>query len=159
MISTSALARRVLNKLREEGKTLATAESCTGGLIAKSITDLSGSSAVFVGACVTYTNEIKQRLLGVDPEIFERETEVSEACARAMAQGVRQRLGVSVSVATTGYAGPTGGTETNPVGTVYLAVATEKATVCERFNAPQGATRTQVRAAATRRALEMLLSC
>lgn len=157
MQGTTAAARRVLKKLKIEGKTLATAESCTGGLIAKSVTDLAGSSSVFLGACVTYTNEIKRLLLGVDPEIFERETEVSEACARAMAEGVRERLGASVGVSTTGYAGPTGGTEKDPVGTVYIAVATETGTVCERFCAPEGATRTQVRSAAATRALEMIL--
>ena len=156
MESTASLARRILKKYQSEGKTISTAESCTGGLIAKTLTDVAGSSAVFAGACVTYTNEIKQILLGVDDAVFERYTEVSEPCARAMAEGVRARLGTSVGVATTGYAGPGGGTNNDPVGTVYIAVATETETVCERFSAPPNATRSQVRRAALRRALEMI---
>ena len=151
-----AASKKVVEALLKRGETLSTAESCTGGLIAKSITDIPGSSAMFFGACVTYTNEIKAKLLGVDPEIFERESEVSVACAEAMALGARERLGTTYALSTTGYAGPGGGTDENPVGTVYIALATPFGVTCKRFSAPLDANRTAVRKLATLCALEML---
>ena len=151
-------ARRLVRALASRGYTLATAESCTGGLIAKSVTDISGSSAVLMGGFVTYTNESKIALLGVDPEIIARESEVSHACARAMAEGARERLGSDFAVSTTGYAGPTGGTERDPVGTVYLGIATPNGTFSERFSAPEGSTRAGVRRAATDRVIALLLT-
>ena len=151
-----ATSKKLVERLCARGETLSSAESCTGGLIAKSVTDIPGSSAVFGGACVTYTNEIKTALLGVDPQIFERDTEVSFACAEAMAKGARERLGTTYALATTGYAGPGGGTDADPVGTVYLALATPGGVKSERFSAPAGANRTTVRKAATLRAFEML---
>lgn len=151
-----ALSEKLVKCLRVCGETLASAESCTGGLIAKAITDVPGSSAVFCGACVTYTNEVKMRMLGVDPEIIARESEVSFACAEAMATGVRERLGSTYALSTTGYAGPGGGSEKDPVGTVYLALATETGVVSERFSAPPDSSRKDVRNAAALRALEML---
>ncbi|MBQ8310205.1 MAG: CinA family protein [Clostridia bacterium] len=157
--SSSALrasAGRVVRMLAARGETLATAESCTGGLIAKTVTDIAGSSVVFSGACVTYTNEVKMNLLGVDPAIIERESEVSATCAGAMASGVRERLHTTYALSTTGYAGPTGGTEKDPVGTVYIALSTKAGTHRERFSAPNGASRTEVRRAAAMRALELL---
>lgn len=154
MGSTTAFVRRLLRLLAARQATISTAESCTGGLIAKLITDIPGSSAVFCGACVTYTNDIKELLLGVDPAIIARDTEVSAACAAAMAQGVREKLGTTVGISTTGYAGPGGGTEQEPVGTVYIAVSTEKGTVCERMTAPSHFSRAQVRAMAANRAVE-----
>lgn len=156
-IELEASARRVIALYRERGLTVASAESCTGGWIAKLLTDVAGSSAVFCGACVTYTNEVKERLLGVSAETVARETEVSHACAREMAVGVRRAIGTDVAVSTTGYAGPGGGTERDPVGTVYLgwstagAVGSERISVCGDRNA--------VREAAARRALELLLEC
>ena len=152
-----SLAKALIRHGSAKGITLATAESCTGGLIAKTLTDVSGSSAVFCGGFVTYTNEAKQTLLGVDAEIFARDTEVSHACAKAMAEGARQRLGADVAVSTTGFAGPTGGTAADPVGTVYIGISTSSGVHSERFCAPDGSTRAQVRAAATKRALELLL--
>ena len=137
--------------------TAATAESCTGGLIAKLITDVPGSSAAFVGGVVSYTNEVKMTLLDVDPAIIEEHTEVSLACAKAMAEGARLRLGSDLAVSTTGYAGPGGGTEADPVGTVCIGVSTTKRTVAERFAAAANATRSEVREAAASRALELLL--
>ena len=154
---TSALAKRVCSALAERGLTVSTAESCTGGLIAKLLTDIPGSSSVFSGACVTYTNEIKISLLGVDPDLIERHTEVSEKCAKAMAEGARLRLGTDLSLSTTGFAGPGGGNEHDPVGTVYIALSCKEFTRAERFSAPLGSTRAQVRRLAARRALEMLL--
>ena len=151
------MAKLLVRTCTQNGVTLGTAESCTGGLIAKRITDVPGSSAVLAGGYVTYTNEVKIALLGVDPAIIARDSEVSHACACAMAEGARRRLGTVMGVSTTGYAGPGGGTETDPVGTVYIAVSTPTGTQSERFCAPQGSTRAQVRNAAARRAMEMLL--
>ena len=152
-----AKAKELLHLLRGREERFCTAESCTGGLIAKAITDLSGSSSVFSGAFVTYTNRIKINVLGVPDEVIAKHTEVSLACAEQMACCARKRLGVTLAVSTTGYAGPTGGTDRDPVGTVYIAVATAHGTVCERFFAPIGSTRAQVRTAAAKRAFEMVL--
>jgi nicotinamide-nucleotide amidase len=110
----------------ERGLTVATAESCTGGTIGQRITAIPGASAVYVGGCITYTNDIKIRLLGIDPATIDAHTEVSAETAAEMATGVRERLCADVGLSTTGYAGPGGGTEENPVGTVYIAVATKE---------------------------------
>ena len=157
MESLEHLAKQVIERYAARGWTAATAESCTGGLIAKLLTDIPGSSAVFCGACVTYTNAVKERLLGVSPATIERETEVSRACAEEMAAGVRRAVGSDVSVSTTGYAGPGGGTERDPVGTVYIGWSFAHTTGSERFEAPAGTDRAGVREAAARRALELLL--
>ena len=151
------LAKEACAALSARGLTVSSAESCTGGLIAKLLTDIPGSSSVFSGACVTYTNEIKIALLGVDPKIIEAHTEVSEECAAAMADGARARLGTSLAISTTGYAGPTGGTKKDPVGTVYLALSCDAYTRAERFSAPTGATRAEVRQLAAERALQLIL--
>ena len=150
-------AKQTIRTLKEKGRTLSTAESCTGGLIAKALTDIAGSSSAFAGACVTYTNEIKIALLGVDPVVIEQHTEVSFPCAEAMALGARERMKTTYALSTTGYAGPDGGTDADPVGTVYIALATPEGVKSERFTAPAGATRAEVRTAAAIRALEMLL--
>lgn len=124
--TTKELAARVVARLIETGRTLATAESCTGGLIAARITDMAGCSAVFLGGCVTYTNDIKIALLGVDPATVAAHTEVSAEVAREMARGARARLGADLAVSATGFAGPGGGTPRNPAGTVYIALATAR---------------------------------
>lgn len=149
-------AEQTVALLAARGLTAATAESCTGGLIAKLLTDIPGSSAVFFGACVTYTNAVKTQLLGVRPETIARDTEVSHACAAEMAERVRLLLGTELGVSTTGFAGPGGGTEADPVGTVYLGISTKRGTQTERFCAPNGADRQAVREAAARRALALL---
>lgn len=149
-------AERVIARFRERGMTVAGAESCTGGLIAKTLTDVPGSSAVFAGACVTYTNAVKELLLGVDPAVIARDTEVSHACAAAMAAGVRERLGVDAAVSTTGFAGPGGGTPRDPVGTVYIGISTAAGVRTERFSAPDPSSRAAVRASAALRALQLL---
>ena len=156
VLNTAAV--RLVKDFSTKGITVGTAESCTGGLIAKLITDVAGSSAVLAGGFVTYTNEVKTKLLGVDPKIFDEYTEVSRACAEAMAKGARERLGCTVALSATGFAGPGGGNEKDPVGTVYLGIATPSATYSERFSAPEGATRDEVRRAAAMRAMEMLLA-
>ncbi len=158
-MNASTLRRRaqtIMRALLAREETLSTAESCTGGLVAKAMTDLPGSSAVFSGALVTYTNEVKIKLLGVDPAIIERESEVSAACAMAMAEGARARIGSTYALSLTGYAGPGGGTAADPVGTVYIGFATKNAARAIRFSAPAGATRSEVRISAAIRALELL---
>lgn len=102
---------------------LATAESCTGGLLASTLTDVSGSSEWFAGSVVAYSNEVKANLLGVKPELLAEHGAVSEPVVLAMAQGVLKTIGAHVSVAISGIAGPTGGTADKPVGTVWIAWA------------------------------------
>jgi nicotinamide-nucleotide amidase len=106
----------------ERGLTVATAESCTGGMLGQRITGISGASAVYLGGFVTYTNDVKIRLLGVDPVTIDTHTEVSAETAMEMAEGARKRLGTDVGLSTTGYAGPGGGDLENPTGTVFIAV-------------------------------------
>jgi len=109
--------------LTERGETLATAESCTGGLLASRITDVAGSSAYFMGGAVCYTAAAKRDLVHVDAELIATNGEVSEEVARALARGARERFGTTYGVGVTGIAGPGGGTEAKPVGTVHIAVA------------------------------------
>ena len=109
--------------LTEQGLTLATAESCTGGLVAHRITNVPGSSAYFLGGIVAYANEAKEALLGVRPETLAAHGAVSEEAAREMARGARQRLGAGIAVAITGIAGPAGATPDKPVGLTYVALS------------------------------------
>lgn len=118
-----SLEQTCLNLLRQAGKTLATAESCTGGYIAKRMTDLPGSSAVFVGGVVAYTVPVKEQLLGVPAGLIERCGVVSVEVAAAMAGGVRARLGSSFGIGVTGLAGPDGDGSNRPVGLVYVALS------------------------------------
>ena len=114
-------AQRVANLLIPRGEMLATAESCTGGWIAKLLTDIAGSSAWFEGGAVTYSNSLKQKLLGVESATLERHGAVSRETAVEMVAGALGRFGTTVAVAVTGIAGPTGGTPDKPVGTVWIA--------------------------------------
>ncbi len=138
--------------------TVSGAESCTGGLIAKEITDIAGSSAMFCGACVTYTNEAKIHMIGVSASVIEAYSEVSYACAEAMAEGARSAFGTDIAYSTTGYAGPGGGTEQDPVGTVYIGISTAEHTVSHRLSLPTTATRTEVREHAAEFVLKALLN-
>jgi nicotinamide-nucleotide amidase len=126
------LAAVVLARARRAGLSLATAESCTGGLVGGRITDVPGSSDVFAGAVVCYANRLKTEMLGVAPEMIAKHGAVSEAVAKAMAEGGRARLGVDLAVAVTGIAGPSGGTEEKPVGTVWFAIAAPGGTESKR---------------------------
>jgi nicotinamide-nucleotide amidase len=110
----------VLDLMRERGLKLATAESCTGGLVSSRLVSIPGSSAVFLGGVVSYANAVKQEALGVPAELLDTYGSVSPEVARAMAEGARERLGADVAVSVTGVAGPTGGTPEKPVGLVYL---------------------------------------
>ena len=119
--------------LTERGMTVAVAESCTGGLIAKRITDNPGSSAYFAGGVVAYSNSAKSALLGVPAAALEEHGAVSDPVARAMAEGVRERFDVDIGIATTGISGPDGATATKPVGLVHIAIAREGATYADSF--------------------------
>ena len=123
-----ALEEVIVRLLKQRRQTLATAESCTGGLIANSITNVPGASEVFLAGYVTYANSSKTDILNVDPKLLEKYGAVSEAVARAMAEGGRARAGSTFALATTGTAGPTGGSLEKPVGTVYIGFAAPDAT-------------------------------
>ena len=152
-----SLPQRVVQTLAERRMSVSCAESCTGGLIAKQITDIPGSSAVFPGGAVTYTNEMKEKLLGVSVQSIAAHTEVSEVVAREMAQGARALFGSDFAVSTTGFAGPGGGTEQNPVGTVYVGVATPGKAFALRCCFSPSLSRAEIREAAAARALELLM--
>ncbi len=119
--------------LAGHGCTIATAESCTGGLVAARIVGVGGSSAYFLGGIVSYSNEAKHRLLGVPDLMLERYGAVSVDVALAMARGVRRKIGADIGIATTGIAGPTGATPTKPVGLVYIALAADGVERCRRY--------------------------
>jgi nicotinamide-nucleotide amidase len=118
-----ALEAVVVGLLKQRKETLATAESCTGGLIANQITNVSGASEVFLAGYVTYANSVKSDVLNVDSKLIEKHGAVSEAVAGAMAEGARTRAAATYGLATTGVAGPTGGSDEKPVGTIYIALA------------------------------------
>lgn len=149
---------RQLNRLltNHPGRTVGTAESCTGGTVASRITSVAGSSAYFLGGIVSYANEVKASLLGVPAAVLKNPGAVSEPCARAMAEGARRALGVDLAVATTGIAGPEGGTKRKPVGTVFIALASDAATTVEEHHYPGD--RAAVIDAASTRALELLVA-
>ncbi len=153
-IDVSGLEETVLHLLHRHGKTFSAAESCTGGLIAKRITDLPGASCVFRGGVVSYTNEVKASVLGVPQETLDRYGAVSEPVARAMAEGVRRITGSDLSVATTGLAGPDGDDRGNPVGTVFVALSTPERTVVRHMNCGSG--RDRVRMLASHCAFDLL---
>lgn len=116
----------VIRLLGSKGHTIALAESCTGGMLGKMLTDISGSSTVFWGGVISYSNESKTRILGVSEETLNRNGAVSPETAREMAQGIRKLAGSTIGISLTGIAGPEGGTSEKPVGLVYLGMATEK---------------------------------
>jgi nicotinamide-nucleotide amidase len=144
----------VLEACRRRGLRLATAESCTGGLVAARLTDVPGASAVFVGGIVAYADEVKAHELGVPELVLERHGAVSAETAAAMAAGVRTRLEAEVAVAVTGIAGPGGGTREKPVGLVYIAIGSPGGDSVERFQLP--GVREAVRSRATAIALHLL---
>lgn len=132
MVDREGLEYDIGDTLRRARQSLATAESCSGGLVAHRLTNVPGSSSYFMGGVVTYSNEAKERLLAVDADILESKGAVSEEVARSMAEGVRRRFNTDYGVGVTGIAGPTGGTAEKPVGLVYIAVATPSETFVER---------------------------
>ena len=124
---------RLARALISARKTLSTAESCTGGLIGHSLTNIPGSSASFRGGVIAYANEAKTALLGVPAPLINKYGAVSAPVARAMAQGARKRFRTDFAIATTGIAGPTGGTLKKPVGLVFIAVALPNKTIVKKF--------------------------
>ena len=148
------LAEIVLDLLRARGWTGATAESCTGGMVAAALTDIAGSSEAFAGGVVAYSNRLKQDMLGVSEDVLERHGAVSAQAAAAMAAGARARLGADAAVAVTGIAGPGGGTEEKPVGLVYLHVSSPAGEDVRRMDIP--GSRDAVRGRAATAALQLL---
>jgi nicotinamide-nucleotide amidase len=151
----SDLAALVLQAARSRGVRIAVAESCTGGLVGARLTDIPGSSDVFVGGVIAYDNEVKLEALRVPAGVLEEHGAVSEQTARAMAEGVAQGLRVSAAVSVTGIAGPGGGSEKKPVGTVWIGCALDGATETRRFLF--AGSRPEIRARAAQAALHLLL--
>jgi nicotinamide-nucleotide amidase len=146
------------HSLASRGETLAVAESCTGGLLGERITTVPGSSAWFLGGVLSYSNEVKQQLLGVPAAMLDEHGAVSEEVVRAMAEGARTRIGATYALAITGIAGPGGTTPGKPVGLVFIALATPQGTPpvtlveMKKFNGE----REPVRWQATQAALDLL---
>ena len=153
-ISLEALAGRLL---KQQGKTIATAESCTGGRLAAALNAQSGASAYYMGSVVAYDNSVKTNILGVSPETLNTDGAVSESTVRQMAEGVRILLHTDYAIATSGIAGPTGGTPDKPVGTVWIAWATPEGTQAQCFHFGAAREREQITLRAVTEALVRLV--
>ncbi len=151
------LARRVLHAARSRGLTIAAAESCTGGLVAATLCAIAGASDVFERGFVTYPNLAKMQMIGVPAQTLEAPGAVSEATARAMATGALGASPCDLAVAITGIAGPGGGSERKPVGTVHIAVAVRDGAVLHRHEAFGDLTREAIQRASAASALSLLL--
>lgn len=156
-VDVGTIENAVVKALHESGLTLSAAESCTGGLIAKRVTDISGCSDVFFGGCVTYTNDVKQRLIGVSAKTLEQYGAVSEQTAREMARGVRLATGSDIGVSATGIAGPTGGTAETPVGTVFIGISTRNGEEVRKLSLSPMRSREYIRLASATNAFDMVL--
>ena len=148
-------AARVIRLLTEKNMTLATAESCTGGLLGKLLTDVPGASAAYLGGVISYAYAVKEKLLGVDPAVLEETGAVCEEVALQMAKGARERLEADFALATTGNAGPSADPKNPNVGEIYVALAYEKTSQCRKLTLY--GSREENRAEACRAALELLL--
>lgn len=149
------LESAVIKALREKGLTVFCAESCTGGLIAKRLTDVSGASSVVYGGVVSYVNDVKMNILGVKKETIGVFTEVSEQCAREMAEGARRISGADIGLSTTGYASAGDGVPADMVGTVYVGISDSYGTNTYRLHLEGD--RNEVRQGAVNELLDMLL--
>ncbi len=127
------IEKAIGDELRKGGLSLGTAESCTGGLLSHRITNVSGSSDYYTGGIVAYSNEVKRKILHVAEKTLEEKGAVSAACAREMSSGVIKLLDADIGIATTGIAGPTGGTPDKPVGLAYIALATNEYVYHEKY--------------------------
>lgn len=148
-------AARVIRLLTEKKQTLATAESCTGGLLGKLLTDVPGASAAYLGGVISYAYAVKEKLLGVDPAVLEETGAVCEEVALQMAEGARERLEADFALATTGNAGPSADPKNPNVGEIYVALAGEKTSLCRKLTLY--GSREENRTEACRAALKLLL--
>lgn len=153
-MKTENTAEKVISALKSSGKTVCTAESCTGGLLGKLLTDIPGSSAAYLGGVISYTNAVKQRLLHVSEHTLSRFTAVSEQTASEMAIGVRRLLGADYALSVTGLAGPDGDGSGRAVGLVYVGLCSE--TVCRVIELHLCGSRDEIRRAAAEAAFNML---
>lgn len=149
---------KIIQKLTKEEQTISFAESCTGGRIAAAFTAISGASAILHGACVTYSNEIKHQWLGVSREVLENDGAVSEPCVSQMLDGIQKMTDSDYAIAVSGIAGPTGGTEFKPVGTVYIGLKTpfSKEVYHCHFDGPREAVQEQSTVYAIEKLAELL---
>ena len=154
-LESKILSREIQSRLYSEGMTLGTAESCTGGRIAEAIVAVPGASDYFKGGIVSYTDDVKQRLLHVSEETLAQKTAVSEEVAVEMVKGACEALQCTFAIAATGYAGPGGGTAENPVGTIWIAVGTHDEVSTMRLEGDNG--RDINLANATNKALRLFL--
>jgi len=152
-----SLEQKVVAKLTQAGKTLAIAESCTGGLVSSRITDIPGASLCLKYSLIAYSNAAKTKFLGVKIPILKRYGAVSKPVSMAMASGVRKRLKCDFGIGITGIAGPTGGSKTKPVGLTYISINTKKKTVCQKFLFK--GSRKKFKKDASSAALTLLLKC
>lgn len=150
------LAEQIVEKASLAGKTISTAESCTGGMIASAITSISGSSKIFGYGFVTYSNEAKLTLLGVPDDIVKANGAVSEEVALSMSYGALMKSGADLALSVTGIAGPTGGTASKPVGMVYISISTNNHSFVNKFLFE--GSRDEIRNAALNKGLSMILS-
>lgn len=151
-----APAARTVAALKAAGLTLSCAESCTGGLIAKELTDVPGASAVFHGGVVSYVNAVKRDVLGVGEQTLAEYGAVSAQTARAMAEGARRVLATDLAVSVTGVAGPDRDDRGSDVGTVYIALASGAGTICRKLSCGKGRGRDRVRSAAASNAFDLI---
>lgn len=144
----------LVNLLKSKCLTLSCAESCTGGLVAKTITDVSGCSAVFLGGVVSYANDVKVNVLGVKSETLLRYGAVSKETAEEMAEGVKKLCSADIGISTTGIAGPDGGTDEKPVGTVYVGFSYKGETVAFNLALDKNMSRDEIRQSTVEKILE-----
>ncbi len=149
------ISTKIVSALMERKLTISTAESCTGGLIAKSITDVSGASSVFWGGVVSYDNSVKENVLGVESKTLETVGAVSYDTACQMAKGVKNVINTDIGISTTGIAGPGGGTPEKPVGTVYVAIAYKDTVEGFLLSIDSTLSRDEIRQEATRQLLAL----
>lgn len=154
-MTTEELSYLIISKLKREDLTLATAESCTGGLIGKSLTDISGASSVYLGGVISYTNSVKRRLLGVEQSTLDACTAVSRETAKEMARGAREVIKSDIGVSVTGLAGPDGDGTGRPVGLVYIAIDNGGFSFCKELHLEGD--RASIREQAAQAVLQMIL--
>lgn len=154
-MKTEELARAALETLAAQEMHLATAESCTGGLIGKYLTDVAGASSVYVGGVISYVNDVKERLLGVQRDTLRVYTAVSRQSAHEMARGARKATGAEAAVSVTGLAGPDGDGTGRPIGLVYIALDTDGFSYCRELHL--SGSRAQIREDAVRAVFALIL--